>query len=67
MKLIEPSTVFHSSVNDIQVNIPHAAVISDGTSFQNQISLLYLIKDYDSKLWLRGEVFGSAIFFMNSV
>ena len=67
MKLIEPTTVLHSSVNDLSIYVPHAPVISDPTSFENHINLLNVIKKFDDKYWLRGEVFGSTIFLIYTI
>ena len=62
MKLIEPSSLFHSSIQNYPMVIPHAPVLSDAKSFENLIMLLNLINKFDSKFWLRGEVFGSVIY-----
>ena len=62
MKLIEPSSLYHSSIKNIPMVIPHAPILSDPRSFENLIVLLNLIKKFDSKFWARGEIFASVIF-----
>ena len=62
LKLIEETTLFHGSVEHIHHLIPSAPILSDPKSFENIIVLLYVIKKFDAKFWLRGEVFGSVLF-----
>ena len=62
LRMIEETTLFHSSVAHIDHVIPTAPVLSDPASFENLIILLYIIKKFDAKFWLRGEVFGSVLF-----
>ena len=63
LKLIDETALFHSSVEHIHHLIPSAPVLSDPKSFENLIVLLYVIKKFDAKFWLRGEVFGTVLFF----
>ena len=61
MKMIHPETKIDSGLSDTH-GIPYAPFMSDPSSFENIINLLYVINKFDSKFWKRGEVFGSILF-----